>query len=229
VRNVTIATSHRPFLRTSRASFRQRVARYLSLPLRQSPEATTSWHSAATSGAANSARPEHPGPVDTTDRGLGRIPQVRPPKFVVSPTSHRTYLFLVRNNKTPASTINTVAMRSTHVAAGINLCPQYAHTRRFRPTLSWQTGQVFIAANLCVASHGCQRQMALPAADSRANSRSQNRQGPSRRVGTNGAWAYASRGMAPPSRSIDKCQGTWHRIGKLLRNSNFVSIKANDK
>lgn len=49
---------------------------------------------------------------------------------------------------------NKTVIRSTHLVAGMNLCPQYAQTRTFRTTLSWQTGQVFIAANLCSPSRG---------------------------------------------------------------------------
>src|SRR5215470_15727559 len=58
------------------------------------------------------------------------------------------YRLLVRSNKTPARMANATAMGTTHLVAGMNLCPQYGQTRTFRPTPSWQAGHVFMAVNL---------------------------------------------------------------------------------
>jgi len=54
----------------------------------------------------------------------------------------------VCSNKTPKKANSAITIALTQRMAGINRWPQRGQARRFKATVSWQTGQVFIAAKV---------------------------------------------------------------------------------
>jgi hypothetical protein len=96
--------------------------------------------------------------------GHGSDRRIATDSAVLSPlrrVGRNNHLPLIWNSKITAITTNPIAMRRTHAIAGINLCPQYGQTRRFRPRVCWQAGHVFITVNVFLAFCGCQQTDAL--------------------------------------------------------------------